>query len=75
MAFDVFNDHNGIVYHESGRQRDSEQRQGVDGESQQLDESKSADQRNRDGHRGDDGTAPFAQKNKDDKNDENDGDA
>ena len=58
VAFNVFDHHDGVIHHQSGGQRDTEKSERVDGKSQQLDESKSSDQRNRNGHRGNDGAAP-----------------
>jgi len=34
MTFDVFDDHDGVVYHQPGGQGDAEQSQRVNGESQ-----------------------------------------
>src|ERR1700691_5320633 len=50
VALDVFYDDYGVVYHQAGGQGYAEQRQGIDGESQYLDESKSTDERHRNGN-------------------------
>src|SRR5208337_3960626 len=73
MALDVFDDDDGIVDHEASGEGDTEQRQRVDGEAEQFDEGKSADERdwNRDGRN--DRGAPVFQENEDDKDDKNDG--
>ncbi len=44
VAFDVFDDDDGVVHHQSGGQRDAEQGEGIDRESQKLDEGESSDQ-------------------------------
>ena len=43
VALDVFDDHDGVIDDESGRERNSEQRQRVDREAEELDERKCAD--------------------------------
>ena len=58
VALDVFDHHDGVIHHQSGGQRDAEQRQRIDRKPQQLDEGESSDQRNRNGHRGNNRAAP-----------------
>src|SRR6266478_9530886 len=73
MALDVFDNDDGVIDHQSGGERNSEQRQRVDGEAEQLDERECANERDRNRDRGDDGGAPVFKENKDDQNDEEDG--
>ena len=73
MAFDVFDDDDGVVDHQAGGQRDAEQRQRVDGEAKQLDESKRADERDRYGDCRDDGGAPVFEEDEDDQDNQEDG--
>ena len=47
MALDVFNDDDGVIDDQAGGERDAEERQRVDGKAKQLDESKRADERDR----------------------------
>ncbi len=61
VALHVFDDHDGVVDHEPGGQRDAEERERVDGEPEDLDEGKRSYQRYRDGDRGNDGGAPVKQ--------------
>ena len=70
MAFDVFDNHDGVVNHQARGQRNSEQRQGVDGKSQQLNECEGANQRNRNCNGGNDGRPPVFKKDKYDEDDE-----
>ena len=62
MSLHVLDDHDGIVDHQARGQRNAEQRERVDGESEQLDERECPDQRDRDGDRGNNGGAPIEQK-------------
>ena len=73
MALHVFNDHNGIVHHQSGGQGDAEQRQGIDREAEQLGEDESSDQRNRNGDRGNNSAAPALEEKKDHHDHDQDG--
>src|SRR5271157_199345 len=73
MALDVFDDDDGIVDHQAGGERDAEQRQSVDGEAQQLDESERTDERDGDRDRRNDGGAPIFEENEDDQDDQEDG--
>src|SRR5271155_1467162 len=75
MSFDVFDDDDRVVDHQAGGERDTEQRQRIDGEAEQLDERKRPDQRDRNGDCRDDGRAPVFEKDEDDKNDEHNGGA
>ena len=72
VALDVLDDDDGVVHHQAGGQRDAEERQGVDGEAEELDEAEGADQRDRDGDRGDQRAAPVLQEEEDDEDDEDD---
>jgi hypothetical protein len=73
MAMCRFNDHDGVIHHQSGGQRDAEQRERIDGEAEDLDEGKGADQRYRNGDGGNDGGAPIEQEQEDDPDDDKDG--
>ncbi len=64
VALHVFDDDDGVVDHEAGGQRDAEQRERIDGEAENADEREGADQRNRDGDRGDKRGAPVLQEEK-----------
>ena len=69
----VFDDDDGVVDHQAGGQRDAEEGERIDGEAEDLDERKGADQRDRDGDGGDDGGAPVLQEQEDDDDDDDDG--
>ncbi len=72
VALHVLDDHNGVVDHQPGGQRDSEQRERVDGEAKDLDKGEGANERNRYGDRGDDGGSPIQQKQENNGNDDED---
>src|SRR3981081_3707558 len=72
MAFNVFDNDDGIVDYQAGGERNAEQRQRVDREAEQLDERERSDERDRNGDRGNDGGAPVFEENEDDQNDEED---
>ena len=72
VSLHVFDDHDGVIDHESRGQRDAEQRQRVDGETEDLDEGERTDQRNRDGDRRNDGGAPVQQEEEDHDDDDED---
>jgi hypothetical protein len=40
VALDVLDDHDGVVHHEAGGERDAEEREGVDGEASSLTKAK-----------------------------------
>src|SRR5664280_1519167 len=61
-----------VVHHQSRRQYDSEQGQGVDGEPGKLDEGKRPHQRYRNRHRGNQRAAPFLQEDQHHQHDEED---
>ncbi len=73
MALDVFDNDDGVVDYQAGGERNTEQRQRIDGEAEQLDERESADERDGNGDGGDDGGAPVFEENEDDQDDEDDG--
>ncbi len=73
VALDVLDDDDGVVHHQPGGEHDAEQRQRVDGEIQQLDESEGADQRDRNCDRGNQGAAPVLQEDEHHQHDEDDG--
>ena len=72
MALHVFDDDDGVVDDQAGGERDAEERQRVDGEAEDLDEGKGADERDRDGDGGNDGGAPVLQEEEDDDDDDDD---
>ena len=72
MALHIFDHDDGVIDHQAGGQRDAEQGQRIDGEAENLDERKGADQRNRDGDRRDDGRAPVEQEEEDNDDDDDD---
>ena len=72
VALHVLDDHDGVVDHQSGGQRDAEQGERVDGEAEELDESEGANERDRYGDRGDDGGSPIQQEQENDGNDDQD---
>ena len=72
VPLNVFDHDNGIVYHKPRSQRDPEQSQCIDRKSQQFDEGKRADERNRNSHGGNDCAAPVFEKNKNDEDDQDD---
>ena len=73
MALHVFNDHDGVVNDEAGCERDAEEREGVDGKAEDLDEGEGADQRDGNGDGGDKGGAPVLQEEEDDHDHDDDG--
>ena len=73
VALDVFDDDDGVVDDESGGESDAEECEGVDAESEDLDEGKGADERDRDGDGGNDGGSPVLQEEEDDDDDDDDG--
>ena len=72
VALHVLDDNDGVVDDQTGGQRDAEHRERVDGESEDLDEGKGADQRDGNGDGGNDGGAPVEQEEEDDDDDDND---
>ena len=73
MTLDVFDNDDGVVDDQTRSERDAEQRQRVDGKTEQFNKSESPDERNWDRDRRDDGGAPIFQKNEDDQDDQEDG--
>src|SRR5258707_11266140 len=73
MALHVFNDDDGVVDHQTGRQRDAKQSKRVDGEAKHLGEDKSANQRDRNRDCGNHGAAPSLQEQKNHDNNNDDG--
>ena len=72
VALDVFNDDDHVVDDQPRRQSDAEERQRVDGEAKQLDESKGADERNWSGDEVNDRRPPVAEENEDHQDDQQD---
>src|SRR5258705_5744609 len=70
VALRVFNDDDGIIDHQSGGERNSEQREGVNRETENLDERERADQRNRNRDRRNHRRAPVEQEEEDDDDDD-----
>ena len=73
VALHVLDDHDGVVDHQAGGQRDAEEGERVDGEAEELDEGEGADERDRNGDGGNDGGAPVEQEEEDDGDDDDDG--
>ena len=73
VALHILDDHNRVVDHQARGQRDAEERERIDGEIEDPDKRKGADERNRNGDGGNDGGAPIEQEQKDDRDDDNDG--
>ncbi len=73
MPLHVLDDHDGIIHHQAGGQRDAEHGERIDRKTEYLDERKCSDQGYRDGDRGDDRCAPVEQEEKDHDNDDDDG--
>src|SRR5262249_62044595 len=59
-----FNDHDGIIHHQTCGQGNAEQRQRVDGEPEQFGENESPDQRDGNGNGGEESAPPPFQKKK-----------
>ena len=73
MPLHVFDNHDGVVDHQSGSERDAEQGERVDREAEDLDKSKGADKRDRDRDRRDDRCAPILQEQEDHDDHDDDG--
>ena len=67
---DGFDDNNGVVDHQSDRKHEPEEREGVDGETEQREDHERADERHRHGAKRDKGCAPALEKDEDDEDDE-----
>ena len=65
VAVDVFQHHDGVVHHQADGQHQPQQGQGVDGETQGVEEDEGADQRYRNGHERDQRRPPVAQEHED----------
>ena len=63
IAGDVFDHHDRVVHHEAGRDRQRHQRQVVEAVAQQIHDAEGADQRDGNGHAGNEGRADVPQKN------------
>ena len=72
MALRVFYDYDRIIHHKSRRQSNSEERQGIDRKIEDLDESKSANERYRNGDRRNNRGTPVQQKQEDHNDDDED---
>ena len=72
MALNVFNHDDRVIDHQTSSERDTEQRQRVDGEAEQLHEDERTDQRNRSGDEVNHRRSPVAEKDKDDQDDQQD---
>ena len=70
VPLDIFDHHDRVVDHQSGRQGDAEKRERIDREPKHLDEGKSADQRNRNGDRRNNRGAPVQQEQEDHHDDD-----
>ncbi len=71
--FDRFHDHNRVVHDETDREHQTEQRQGVDRETQQGKDGERADERHRHGNHRDERRPPVLQEEEDDDDDEDHG--
>src|SRR5262249_44615254 len=72
VALHVLDDHDGVIYYESRRQGHAEKSERIDGEAEYLNEGKGANQRDRNGNRGNDRGTPVQKEEEDDgDNDEN----
>ena len=67
MPVDVFQHHNRVIHHHADGQHQRQQRQGVDRETKQCNEGKSADQAHGNRDQRDDGGTPRAQEQEDDQ--------
>src|SRR5215469_6034739 len=73
MPLDVLDHNDRIVDDEAGRECDAKHCERVDGETEDLDEGKSTDERNRDGDSWNDGCTPVLQEKEDDDDHDDDG--
>ena len=73
MSLHVFNDDNGVVDHQASGQGNAKERKRIDGEAEQLDKCKGADERDRDGDRRNDGGTPIEQEQENDRDDDDNG--
>ena len=72
MALNVFDHDDSVVDNQAGGQRDAEQRQRVDGETEQFYKDEGPDERNRSGDEVNHRRPPVAEKDKDHQDDEKD---
>src|ERR1700733_1259808 len=70
----AFDDHDGVVNHQSYGEHQPEQRKGIDGEAEQRKDGESSDQRDRHRQHGNQGGAPILQEEIDHKNYQHDRD-
>ena len=73
VPLDVLDHHNRIIHDDARGKYDTEQRQGIDRESEQLDEGEGANQRHGNRHRRNHGAAPVLQEDKHHEDDESNG--
>ncbi len=73
MALDVLDHDDGIVDHDTYGENQAEQRQGIDRKPAGQQHREGADNRDRDGHQGNDRGAPGLQEQNDDNDDQDDG--
>ncbi len=73
MALDVLDHHDGVVHNQPCRKRNAKQCERIDREPEDLDKGEGADQRDRDGDRGNNGRAPVLQEQEDHSDDDEDG--
>ena len=74
IAGDVFDDHDGVVHHEAGRDGQRHQREIVDGVAEQVHHAERADQRERHGHAGNGRGPEAAQEDEHHQDHQDDGD-
>ena len=70
VALDVFDNDDSVVHDDTDGENQAKERQGVQGEAERQHDGKRADERNREGEKRNDGSAPGLEKDEDDKNDE-----
>ena len=73
MAFDVFDDDDGVVDHQADGEHDGQQGQQVDGEAENLHQKDRSDQRQRDRHHRDEDRAQRAEEQENDDDDDQQG--
>ncbi len=73
VALDVLDDHDRIVDHDADGEHQTEERQRIQAEAEEMHDRKGADQRHRHGDQRNDRGAPGLQEHDDDQDDEQDG--
>ena len=73
VAVDVFQHHDCVIHHQTDGQHESQQGQGIDGETEHEHQREGADQRHRYGHQRNEGGAQIAQEEENDRQHQQDG--